>query len=572
MSFLPIVARELRVAARRRSTYALRLFAALAASTITLWLCSLPAQGQPPAALGKSLFSALTIMAFAYCLLIGPFLTADCVSSEKRDGTLGLLFLTDLRSYDVVLGKWVATSLAGFYGLLAVLPSLGVPLLLGGVTPGEYGRIALAVVNAVLFSLTAGMFVSAVSRDQTKAILGSVILVLALSGLLPGLLVLAFNVFVGKPPAGVQLDPSQSRLVFFSPIYTAQFAVEAAYAARSKMFWISLGTVHALCWTFMIGAVLVVRLVWRQEPADPLARRRWLLRLGRTGRWQRRLKKRLDSNPVYALASRHRWPHWVFWALVGIVAINIYWLTIGNRRNPNTYQFHQHFSTAMYFINRVWIAAMACRFFVEARRNGALELLLTTPIRVGTILWGRRRALIRLFFWPVLVIGFLHYAFLWGSWKPHENQPNSSYLFRMYATMATGSLSSFLTDVLALTAVGGWLSLSSKRTHLAVLKAFILVTLIPWVLVYLSGSSGLIQRVATVIAEKIGVYLSGKPGLVQQLAPNWYYWITPAFFVTKNLLFLGWASYKVRRHLRAAAAETYRVGSRIKAAAASAQT
>src|SRR5206468_12050700 len=105
MRFLPIVARELRVAARRHGTYAIRLLAAAAALTVTLWLCLLPTLGQPPSALGKSLFTALSIMAFAYCLLIGPFLTADCISSEKRDGTLGLLFLTDLRGFDVVLGR-----------------------------------------------------------------------------------------------------------------------------------------------------------------------------------------------------------------------------------------------------------------------------------------------------------------------------------------------------------------------------------------------------------------------------------------------------------------------------------
>ena len=88
------------------------------------------------------------------------------------------------------------------------------------------------------------------------------------------------------------------------------------------------------------------------------------------------------------LASRHRWPHWVFWALVGVVTINIYWLTIGARRNPGIYQFHLDFSSAMYFINRVWIAAMACSFFLEARRNGALELILTTPIEVRTLRRG----------------------------------------------------------------------------------------------------------------------------------------------------------------------------------------
>src|SRR2546430_17731102 len=99
MRFLPIVDRELRVTARRRSTYALRLLAAAAAFSIILWLCLFPTQAQPPADLGKSLFTALSILAFAYCLLVGPFMTADCISSEKREGTLGLLFLTDLRGF-----------------------------------------------------------------------------------------------------------------------------------------------------------------------------------------------------------------------------------------------------------------------------------------------------------------------------------------------------------------------------------------------------------------------------------------------------------------------------------------
>src|SRR5439155_624214 len=237
-------------------TWGLRLFAALAAAVIAGWLCSLPAQGQPPMALGRSLFSALSMMAFAYCLLIGPFLTADCLSTEKRDGTLGLLFLTDLRSFDVVLGKCVATSVAAFYGLLAVLPALGIPLLLGGVTPGEYGRVALAVVNAILFSLTAGMFVSALSREQAKAILGSFILVLAVSGLLPGLMVLLLKGFLGR---GISGFPP---VALASPIYTGQFALETAYRSNPKLFWMSLGTVHALCWVFMIATVIIVAGFW----------------------------------------------------------------------------------------------------------------------------------------------------------------------------------------------------------------------------------------------------------------------------------------------------------------------
>ena len=532
MSLLPIVGRELRVAARRRSTFAFRLLAAVAAFAVIFWLCLFPVPGQPPTALGRSLFTALSIMAFAYCLLVGPFITADCLSSEKRDGTLGLLFLTDLGSLDVVLGKWAATSFAGFYGLLAVLPALAIPLLVGGVAPGEYGRTALAVVNAILFSLTAGMFISALSRDQTKAILGALILVLTLSGLLPGLMVLLFKGFLGR---GVDGYPP---VALISPVYAGQFAGEAAFRSDPKLFWMSLGTVHALSWLFVVGAIVIVARVWRREPVEPVESQLWLLRLGRTRRWQRRLKLRTERNPVYALASRHRWPHWVFWALVGIVTINIYWLTFGARRNPSLYQFHVHFSTAMYFINRVWIAAMACGFFLEARRNGALELILTTPIDVSAVRRGRRRALVRSFFWPVLAIGVLHWLYVYYSWEPSAKQQSSTAVFRWHATMAAGSLASFLTDVLALTALGGWLSLSSKRTPFVVLETFALVILVPWVVLFLLGGSRWLQI----------------------RFPNSYYIAQPAALVAKNLLFFAWAAYKSRKHFRAAAAQTYRLG------------
>jgi len=520
------------MAARRRSTYGLRLLVALAAFGLTFWVCNLTARGQPPTELGKSLFSVLTILAFAYCLLIGPFLTTDSISSEKREGTLGLLFLTDLSSFDVVLGKWVATSLAGFYGLLAVLPVLGIPLLLGGVTPGEYGRVALAVVNAILFSLTAGMFVSALSREQTKAILGSFILVLALSGLLPGLMVLLVKGFLGRGIAG--FPP----VALASPIYTGQFALEASYRVNPKMFWLSLGIVHALCWLFMIATLIIVARVWRQDPVQAGPALRWVLRLGRTGRWQRRLNRRLERNPIYALASRHRWPHWVFWALVGIVTINIYWLTVGVRQNPAASPFHQRFSLAMVFINRVWIAAMACRFLVEARRSGALEIILTTPLAVKTILRGRRRALLRLFFWPVLAIAVLHWWFVWGTWRPMANQPNNAVFLRVQPLHAAGSLISFLTDVAALSAVGGWLSVSSRNPRVIVLKTFLIVTLVPWLLQYFINSSRIVQSLT------VGNYYR------QSL-------VWPTVWVVKNSLLFGWAAWKMRRHFRAAAAQTY---------------
>src|SRR4030095_15969380 len=101
MTFLPVVERELRVASRRRGTHWMRFFAALLVITVGFILLIGAAPSPPPHRLSLMVFRATSLIGFGFCLLAGTFLTADCLCSERRDGTLGLLFLTDLRGYDV---------------------------------------------------------------------------------------------------------------------------------------------------------------------------------------------------------------------------------------------------------------------------------------------------------------------------------------------------------------------------------------------------------------------------------------------------------------------------------------
>ena len=140
MTFLPIVGRELRVAARRRGLYRSRQGAALVAICILGWVL-LTAGNSTSVQVSRAIFFANVTIAFIYCLFAGSMLTADCISEEKREGTLGLLFLTDLTGYDVALGKLAATSLNAVYGLMAIFPVMAVPLLLGGVDQGQVGRM-----------------------------------------------------------------------------------------------------------------------------------------------------------------------------------------------------------------------------------------------------------------------------------------------------------------------------------------------------------------------------------------------------------------------------------------------
>ena len=186
MTFLPIVDRELRVAARRRATYWSRSSTAVVTIIVGL-LVYAGSRKEPSHQLGEELFMAISGLAFLYCITTGIRSTADCLSEEKREGTLGLLFLTDLKGYDVVGGKLVATSLNAFYGLLAILPVLAIPLLMGGITNGEFWRMALVLANTFLFSLALGMFVSSISKNARRAMSGTLILILFFTMGLPAL-------------------------------------------------------------------------------------------------------------------------------------------------------------------------------------------------------------------------------------------------------------------------------------------------------------------------------------------------------------------------------------------------
>src|SRR5690348_11148042 len=118
MTFLPIAERELRIRARRPGTFVLRCVAAALALLICAFMLTFA--GAARGAIGGVAFKSLVVLALLYCLYEGLRNTADCLSEEKRAGTLGFLFLTDLKGYDVVIGKLLATSLSSFYALLAM--------------------------------------------------------------------------------------------------------------------------------------------------------------------------------------------------------------------------------------------------------------------------------------------------------------------------------------------------------------------------------------------------------------------------------------------------------------------
>ena len=233
MFALPIIERELRARARKPWTVWTRVIVALFVSLIavsTLSWAQLRGWGAGAWQPGKQLFDTLSALVFLLCLVEGVRQTADCLSQEKRDGTLGLLFLTDLRGFDVVLGKLAATSLGSFYMLLAVFPAMAIALPAGGLTGGEFWRTQLVLLNTLFLAVAVGMWASARHREENRALtegLGLAFTLAALPWLLEGML---------RP----------TWLPNISPWVALALADDTDYRLHARHFWLSLAATHAL--------------------------------------------------------------------------------------------------------------------------------------------------------------------------------------------------------------------------------------------------------------------------------------------------------------------------------------
>ena len=249
MTFLPIVDRELRVAARRPATYWTRLLFAIAgAGIVSLALLFAAAAQTGASGIGGWLFYFLSLLALGFSAFAGVFLTADCLSEEKREGTLGLLFLTDLKGYDVVLGKLMARSLSAAYGLLAIFPVLAITLTMGGVTAGEFWRITLVFLNTIFFSLAAGMFVSSLSQQDNRATAGAAGLIVFIGGALP-----LVEFVLNKAGLAVRFALSLP-----SPLTAWQLAFDAPFRMWGRSFGDSLLLAQASSWLFLGLACLLL--------------------------------------------------------------------------------------------------------------------------------------------------------------------------------------------------------------------------------------------------------------------------------------------------------------------------
>lgn len=393
MTLLPILDRELRARARGQANYWIRFCVALAG--VLLCLQSMESGAfATPAGTGRFVFNSIVGAAFlvscSACLL-----TADTISAEWREGTLGLLFLTRVRVIDVLLGKLGSIGISSLCALLAFLPVLMIPVLAGGISGGEAFRKGLGLLDALFLALVVGLCSSAAERERFRAVRKAVVML--------GLFVLVpFFAFVGWGRGAFFYAG------LFSPLVLLMRAGDLAYSTSPAPYWASLLAAQLVSWCLLVGAGFRLRRAVASEGdvgrADPPSAPEQVSRAVGLGVWQ---PVKAEASLVEWLVYRQYGVNAGLWT-IGVLALACEaWVPLvrqarGTPSGPFFLAVASPLGTVSGLIGGAVVAWVASRFFVGVRRTGDLELLLTTPVGASSVVADQWRVLKRLFVWPVL--------------------------------------------------------------------------------------------------------------------------------------------------------------------------
>lgn len=458
MQSWPIIDRDLRIAARRISTYKHRLLTGGTAAGLVVFFSMFGPFFS--ARSGHYLFQVASWFGFLICILEGLRETVDSVAQERREGTLGLLFLTDLRGYDIILGKLSAASVKSFSTLLAMLPAFALPIWMGGVTMGEFWRVAASFAAILILSMTVGLFASAMSQSSFQAIINSLLL-LSFGMLLP-----AANILLTGPIPAWSAGP-------FGMFY---FAPDLRFSTASTTYW------HAtICSAIVCGVLFLASAKWVEEliAGDDVGAKNWFSKFwkptrGYTDAWA---PISLSTDPAVWLAEHALPGRRVLWAL--ITGAGIVCFLVGYASGRKALLILVCLQLFFAFLLKIWIAALSLQPMNMAKRSGALELILCTPLRPQQLVSAHVEALRGYFIAPGLVASF---GLIAVGVAGNTLVLSSDRTFEMGLAVISGTMCfvSFLLDLNALAYVGLWHGLSEVHVPQAVTKVVFRVLILPW--------------------------------------------------------------------------------------------
>ncbi len=549
MSILPIIVRELKAQARQPLTHWLRVVGGLSVVTAilaALWTIGAitpqrQGNGLPNTVqnFGMTLFGKMNLLIFLAIWLFVPLATADAISRERREGTLALLYLTELHSFGIVVGKAFVHMLRSISLFLTMVPWLLLPLVFGGVSIHDVVLALMLNCGSVLLAQAAGLLASTIPRDWLKSVIIALLFALVLLLLLlnvngkliqqavsvgtpaaskPGtrafwgsplqrfyerqegmlsqtrrLLELTTNVSISEPEGWYGNFGRASVQTTWGELWTALTPPGRTYWFRS-VTGILIASAFILMAATWIGAWRV-ETSWHDAPAQNSIlgfRRRFFTPLFGVRALKRNLSRSLSVNPIGWLQNyspKGRLVKWA-WCFFIIVAEIIF-----SMDSTDLYSAQ----AALGLLLLCGLTFSATGSFREELETGAFELLLVTPLREHQIISGRVRGLWRQFLPAIFVYGS-GTIYLATGWSDRDLMgPAWHALLRTIAGFCT------------LPFIGLWFSLRRWNFFTAWLAA----CLIGFLPVFFARSLG--GTDASVIPLQLGLALAGAVLLQQRL-------------------------------------------------------
>ena len=237
-------------------------------------------------------------------------------------------------------------------------------------------------------------------------------------------------------------------------------------------------------------------------------------------------------NAFYWLAARVRSKALGVWTFLGFIIS--WWLFMCLGLNFRWNDESLSFTTAVMLssVLKLWIGIEAGQRLAEDRKIGALELLLSTPLRVKDILGGQLLALRRQFLKPFLFsMAFLWVLLVMGGRQSLEENARSR-------ALGLAGMLMFVTDALALTWVAMAAALTVRNPSHTSIRTIFRVLLLPW-LIFLP----------------IGIFVSTGSGMAGSDKPSWkfylFLWFTLGLLADLGFGFAAWKQLRNRFRLLA---------------------
>ena len=392
---MPLIGREFRSASRQKRLYVMRVVMVLVlgigllqAAIMQMMLRRAGGGGG-----GSTVFVSQALIIFFFASIFVIAQSCGAISDERRRGTLGLLLLTPLRPWDVVLGKFVARCCEGFQICLVALPIIFVPFMMGGLSYGQVLAAFVLILAQMMLCASLTLCLSTWCRGAAAAFCGALVI-------------------LGVIEIGAEILMQVGGFTFFSSFYNSSKPIifMSPFSALVRQFTMGSGdfawsfVTLAVAMLFSVGMLSLAALSLPRVLDEAVGRRRasGIRPLKPTARRVRCCAN--ENAPIYWLewgrkASPWRWG-WLalpvgLFALIGYLP-QVEWMMM---------MVMMGIGWVAWLMNMVMAVSVA-RGVQAQKQERILELMMATPIRDKEWVNQRLRSAWSAYGVPVLIMVF----------------------------------------------------------------------------------------------------------------------------------------------------------------------